>query len=162
MLIVSDTSPLNYLVLVNAVDTLPVLFKEIYIPPAVLEELQHQRSPDSVRHWVENLPPWLQVRSPRKVSQLSGLHRGEIEAIALAEELSADAILIDDRAGKLAASQRGVRVMGTLGVLAQAAFQNLIGVEQTSSLLRQTSFRGPVELLQEIVDELRHKGNPPP
>src|SRR3989304_9666212 len=98
MLIVSDTSPLNYLVLVNAVDTLPVLFTEIYIPPAVLEELQHQRSPDSVRHWAENLPRWLQVRSPRKVRQILGLHRGEIEAIALAEELSADVILIDDRA----------------------------------------------------------------
>ncbi len=158
MLIVSDTSPLNYLVLVDAVDTLPVLFAEIYIPPAVIEELGHQRSPDSVRNWAKNPPPWLQIRSPHKVIELLGLHRGEIEAIALAEELSADVLLIDDRAGKRAATHRGIRVMGTLGVLAQAAVQDLISLEQTSIRLRQTNFRGRVELLQELVNELRLRG----
>lgn len=39
MLVVSDTSPLNYLVLVQAVDVLPVLFSEIFISPTVLDEL---------------------------------------------------------------------------------------------------------------------------
>jgi predicted nucleic acid-binding protein len=159
MLVVSDTSPLNYLVLVDAIETLPVLFDEICIPPAVLAELRDHRSLDSVRKWAESPPSWLEVRIPRSVVDLPGLHYGEMEAIALAEELAAVVMLIDDRIGKQVASQRGLRVMGTLGVLAQAALKNLINLEQTTQKLRQTSFRGRVELLQEIVDEHRQRGN---
>jgi predicted nucleic acid-binding protein len=159
MLIVSDTSPLNYLVLVDAVDVLPVLFEEIYIPPTVLKELQDLRSPDSVRSWAANTPLWLRVRTPHQVNEISGLHRGEMEAIALAEELAAAVLLIDDRTGKQAAVRRGIRVMGTLGVLAQAACRNLISVDETSTKLRRTNFRGRVELLDELVDEIRQHGN---
>jgi len=146
-------------VLIDAVDTLPVLFGDIFAPPAVVEELKHQRSPKAVRQWAQNLPTWLNVRSPRNVQHVVGLHRGEIEAIALAEELSAKLLLIDAKSGQLAASERAFRVMGTLGVIAQAAIQNLINVEKVSAQLRQTNFRGRIELIQEIVDEYWQRGD---
>ncbi len=44
MIVVSDTSPLNYLVLIGAIDVLPKLFGEVYAPPAVIQEFQHPRT----------------------------------------------------------------------------------------------------------------------
>ncbi len=49
MIVVSDTSPLNYLVLVDAVYVLPEPYGEVIVPPAVREELHHPRTPDAVR-----------------------------------------------------------------------------------------------------------------
>ena len=46
MIVVSDTSPLNYLVLIGAIDVLPQLFGEVYVPPRVMQELQRSRTPE--------------------------------------------------------------------------------------------------------------------
>jgi predicted nucleic acid-binding protein len=47
--VVSDTSPLNYLILIDAVDLLPRLFSEVYIPAIVAEELTRGQTPMPVR-----------------------------------------------------------------------------------------------------------------
>ena len=62
-LVISDTSPLHYLLLIDVVDILPKLYSHILIPQAVLEELSHAETPDSVRRWLGQPPPWLEVRS---------------------------------------------------------------------------------------------------
>ena len=49
MLVVSDTSPLNYLVLIDAIDVLPLLFQAVCVPPTVHKELSDLRSPDAAR-----------------------------------------------------------------------------------------------------------------
>lgn len=61
MIVVSNTSPLNYLVLISAVDLLPQLFGSIFIPPAVQDELSDPETPDSVRKWSTHPPAWLHV-----------------------------------------------------------------------------------------------------
>jgi predicted nucleic acid-binding protein len=38
MIVVSDTSPLNYLVLISAIDVLPKLLEQVYVPPSVVVE----------------------------------------------------------------------------------------------------------------------------
>ena len=59
MIVIADSTPLNYLILIHQVDLLPQLFDRILIPPAVFEELQHQETPGVVRRWVSDPPLWL-------------------------------------------------------------------------------------------------------
>jgi len=98
MIVIADSTPLNYLILIHQVDLLPRLFDRILIPPAVFEELQHQETPDVVRRWIAGPPSWLQVQALSSVPDptLGFLDAGEREAIALAEELQADQLLLDD------------------------------------------------------------------
>ena len=64
MIVVSDTSPLNYLILINCSDLLPALFGRVFTVPAVILELAHDRSPALVRAWASAPPTWLIVKEP--------------------------------------------------------------------------------------------------
>src|SRR5688500_9472156 len=127
MLVVADNSPLRYLRVLDCTQVLPVLFGRILIPPAVLRELQHPKAPTVVRIWLADPPSWLEVRPTigRPDVGLSTLESGEQEAIILAQELHADILLVDDGKARDVAIQRGLRVMGTVGVLEQAAIRGL-------------------------------------
>lgn len=125
--VVSDTSPVRALAHLGQVEWLRELFQEIRLPPAVVAELSHppgKLSPVDVTAW-----PFLVVQSPRsslRVSQLRArLDAGEAEAIALAQELRADLILVDELAGRQVAQQCGFAVLGTLGILVRAKQQQL-------------------------------------
>ncbi len=61
MTVVSDASPLHYLVLIKAEHVLAQLFSEVVVPPAVLRELSHERAPERVRHWASDPPQWLRA-----------------------------------------------------------------------------------------------------
>ena len=61
--IVADTTPLNYLVLIQATDILPELYRMVLIPPAVKAELAHANTPAVVRAWISRPPAWLEVVS---------------------------------------------------------------------------------------------------
>lgn len=141
MIIVSDTSPIRYLVLVQAVDVLPSLFGEVLIPPAVRDELRHARVPIEVRDWAANAPNWLVVRSPTRVDEALDVDPGEAEAISLGLELGADLLLIDDRKGRNAANARGLATAGTLAVLELAAERGLIQLQSVVDRLRTTNSR---------------------
>ena len=65
MIVVADTTPLNYLILIEQTQLLPCLYGQVLIPPAVLIELSDPRSPNLVRQWIAQSTEWLQVRSPR-------------------------------------------------------------------------------------------------
>ena len=129
------------------------------VPPIVLTELAHHRSPELVRIWANNPPSWLTVRSPLQVQSISGLHRGETEAIALVEELRADALLVDERAATEAATERGITVVRTISVLAKAVAAGMLDLQQTIERLRQTNFRGPVEAMEQLVHEFRQRNS---
>jgi predicted nucleic acid-binding protein len=58
MLVIADTSPLRYLVLIDYPMILPALFGRVLIPPAVAVELQRPRTPAPVRAWMASSPPW--------------------------------------------------------------------------------------------------------
>jgi predicted nucleic acid-binding protein len=122
MLVVSDASPINILVRLGRVDILATLFHTIVVPPSVADEMSRPRTPQLVRDWISAPPPWLKVQSPAVPEPATSLrHRGERDAIRLARELGADAILLDDEKPRLAAARLGLRVVGTIGVLEQAA-----------------------------------------
>ena len=65
MIVIADSTPLNYLILIYQADLLPQLFDRVLIPPAVFEELQRQETPDLVRRWIAGPPSWLQVQALR-------------------------------------------------------------------------------------------------
>ena len=60
-LVVSDTSPLNYLVLIGQAALLPSLFEKVFVPQAVLEELKHIAAPEDVQRWIAAPPAWLEI-----------------------------------------------------------------------------------------------------
>jgi predicted nucleic acid-binding protein len=128
MLVIADTSPLHYLVLIEHTAILPTLFDHVLVPPAVAEELQRPRTPAAVRAWMEFPPAWLAIRSPREsiVSTALRLGAGEREALSLAQELHADLVLLDDLEARVEAERCGLAVMGTLRVLELAAERGLL------------------------------------
>ena len=149
MIVVSDTSPLNYLVLIGHADVLPALFGCVLAPPAVIAELRHGATPAAVQTWAAAPPAWLEIRAPEAVVPQMRLGPGEAEAISLAQELHADAVLIDERKAVTMAEQLGLFVTGTLGVLEIAAEKGLIDLPNAIAALRQTSFRVSQHLLSE-------------
>src|SRR6266705_2001098 len=97
MLVVTDTNPINYLILIGHVDVLPVLFGSVVVPQAVANELLDQCTPEVVRQWIAAPPSWCAIQSPQGTdAALLYLGDGEREAIILYQELAADALLTDD------------------------------------------------------------------
>ena len=89
ILVVADTSPIRYLVRIGEIGLLPSLYGKAILPGVVLEELQAKDGLPMVREWAQALPSWILVQNPLKPPAVSlpNLHRGEREAIALAEEM---------------------------------------------------------------------------
>jgi predicted nucleic acid-binding protein len=156
-MVVSNTSPLNYIVLVKLENILPQLYEEIWIPPAVRAELLNPATPSQVRRFVDAPPEWLRIGQPRATdeSSLSHLDRGEIEAILLAQQMNAHALIIDDRAGARAGQLGGLRVAGTLGALDRAARLGLIDLRRALQDLQQTTFRMPIRIMRQMLEEYR-------
>jgi predicted nucleic acid-binding protein len=146
---VSDTSPLYALSRIGFVDVLAPLFGTIVIPPQVVDELSHVRTPREAREVVSVPRPWLVVQTPQQVECIQGLHPGEEAAIALARELRTGMLLIDDRDGRRAAVGRGLTVIGTVGLLERAADQDLLDLGTAFDRLKATDFRIPLKLLDE-------------
>lgn len=109
MIVIADTSPFNYLVLIEHIEVLPELYTSVVIPPAVAEELQHPLAPKSVRDWIGKPRYWLEIRSPKNSLILPELDPGEVQAIALATEMNAQVLLMDEQAGRLEAIRRGLK-----------------------------------------------------
>ena len=129
MIVVSDTSPITALLTVGEVELLPRLFTQVVIPEAVRHELlrTHPR-----------LPAWLRVALLRDRRRAEAYARevdsGEAEAIALACEMGADRLLIDERRGRRLAAREGVAVIGLVGVVLLARRGGLIPSARASLL----------------------------
>jgi predicted nucleic acid-binding protein len=151
--IVSDTTPLNYLVLIGAVELLPKLYGRVFIPPAVRQESSHPKAPEAVRIWLASSPRWLEIVAPSIIPpNLSrSLDAGEVEAIALALETRAHLLLIEERDGAAVAQELGRAVTGTLGVLDQAARLGLIDLPTAFARLEKTTFRSPARLIADLL-----------
>jgi predicted nucleic acid-binding protein len=160
VIVVADASPLRYLILIEHVHVLPALYGLVVVPPAVIAELNQERTPDLVKTWLSNMPEWLHVQAPMQAlaSPRTVLGAGEREAIALAAELSADALLMDDRDGLQEAERLGVPVLGTLRVLVDASEHGLAHLSTAFDRLRRTNFRASDQLLKRLLD---HSRRPP-
>lgn len=122
---VSDTSPISSLAAIGRLSLLRSQFPEIWIPTAVREELGAHPDRAALTTIQGALGEgWIKcasVAASHLLSVLSlHLHRGEAEAIALAAELKAEVIIIDEQEGRELASQAGLYVTGVLGVLLRA------------------------------------------
>lgn len=153
MIVVADSSPLHYLLLVEQADLLRHLYREVLIPETVAAELRAAGSPPTVSEWVSTPPAWLRVVNvtPREIALISDeLDLGERAAIALAETTRAELLLIDESAGRAEARRRRIRVTGTLGVLRTAAEAGLIDVRDVLARLEATNFYVDESLLRTI------------
>jgi predicted nucleic acid-binding protein len=165
MNVVSNTSPISYLVLIEQVDVLSDLFGQVWIPDAVRRELRDPQAPSKIQEWMEDRPDWLNVetppvsRSPSPTSErsLGSLHDGEQAAILLAEERAADLILLDEKAGRRIARQRGLAVTGLIGILDRAAEEGLVDVVVAVKRLKTTNCRIAPDLFRWLLD--RHTGS---
>jgi predicted nucleic acid-binding protein len=154
MIVVSDTSPINYLLLVGQIDLLPRLFQQIIIPDVVRDEMLDPGAPLVLRQWIANPPSWLTIQTVSVIDEtLSSLDPGEQAAITLAQTLPADLLIIDERLGRQSASNRGIPVIGTLGILDDAADRGWIDLAETIDRLQQTNFRISRRIIQALLDK---------
>lgn len=160
MLVVSNTSPILNLAIVDQLALLHQQFGEILIPNGVLGELKFdQQRPGSETIREAILAGWIQVRevTNQPLTQLlkQTLDQGESEAIALAIELKANWLLIDEREGRKVAKSLGLKVTGILGVLLRAKqageLESLIPV--IDQLVNKAGFRISPELLTQILNQ---------
>jgi predicted nucleic acid-binding protein len=153
MIVVADSSPLHYLILIKQVELLRHLYTDVVIPDDVVAELRRPGSPSAVRDWLARPPVWLRVEAVTAQTIASvpdSLDIGERAAIALAETIKADLLLIDESAGRAEARRRNLRVTGTLGVLRAGADAGLLDVPDALNQLRSTNFYVDEALLQAV------------
>lgn len=154
MIVVSDTSPINYLLLIDQLDLLPRLFQQIIIPDVVRDEMLDSGAPPVLQQWISDSPPWLTVQAVSVIDEtLNALDLGEQAAITLAQTLPADLLIIDERLGRQIACDRGLPIIGTLGILDDAADQGLIDLAETIAQLQQTSFRVSRRIIQALLNK---------
>jgi predicted nucleic acid-binding protein len=158
--VVADTGPLQYLVLIGQIALLPKLYGSVTVPTAVHSELLHPAAPAAVRGWAAVPPEWLTIVSAPTSGdpQLGKLDAGEAAAITLALTLPADLVLMDERAGVAAARARALNVIGTIGVVDQAARAGLIDIAEAVTRLRATNFRYRPALLEGLLASHRPAG----
>lgn len=154
MIVVADTSPINYLVLIRCVDILALIYQRVLIPQAVFEELSAAEAPREVCSWLAQNPAWLEVSTHELASDeaLDYLGRGERDAIALAQLSNADRLIVDDGDARREAALRGVPVIGLLGVLLEASRRGLLDLPKTMEKLRQTTFYVSDELVLHLLE----------
>lgn len=154
MRVVSDTSPLCYLILIDEIQILTDLFLEIAIPPAVRLELADPDAPAEVRDWIASPPDWLtviDVEPGKEDQELRRLDPGEREAIQLAEHLDADLVILDDWKGREVAQARGLTITGLIGLLCIAIERKLVDPSGLVERLRATTFRISDRLLEMLL-----------
>ena len=142
------------------------LYGRVIVPEAVVRELKAQKTPEMVRQWMMVPPDWLEVRQVTVPADpaLAKLDAGEREAIVLAEALRADALLLDERAGRREAERRRIRVIGTVRILDDAAEADLLNLPDVLRRLRAFGFYIDDKLVQFLMErhserERTKKGN---
>ena len=158
MIAVADASPICYLVLIGRVDLLKGLFVVVTIPQAVRDELADEDAPEAVKAWIAAPPAWLEIRSVAgdPDASLQRLHPGERDAIRLAEAVRANWIILDDKAARKVATERGLNVTGLLGILDESTTRGLMDITEAVDALRQTTFRASPHLLKSLLDRHQH------
>ncbi len=144
MPVVSNTSPILNLAIIGELSLLRDQFGEILIPEAVLEELRVEEDLPGSQNIRDALKiGWIRMATvnlyPLVRAMQRDLDKGEAEAIALAIQLNADWVLIDEREGRKAAKSMDLKVVGVLGVLLKAKRE------------------GRLESLKQVIDRLREK-----
>jgi predicted nucleic acid-binding protein len=156
MIVICDTSPILYLLLINQLDLLPRLYSTLIIPDVVQAEMQATGAPVVLQEWIAKPPQWLEIRPvpPGNYPPLQRLQAGEQAAIFLAQSLQADLLIVDDLAARQIAQQLGIKITGLLGILGEAARRKWIDFPETlKQLLQATNFRVSPQLVEDLLKE---------
>ena len=140
MIVVSDTTPLISLMKVSLLNVLYDLFGEIFIPAAVYTELTSNENFSSEAAEIESnsFIRVVTIDNPKIVEVLqkaSGLDLGESEAIAYADDIKADFLLMDEIRGRRVARSMGLQIMGTIGVLLAAYNDGILSKTEVEDAL---------------------------
>lgn len=127
-MIVSNSTPLIAFARIGELELLHQLIQHVVVPEAVWKEVTEAGD----RPGAEEIhkATWVEVHAVRLIPLeiVPLLDRGEVEAIALAEEVTAGELLLDERAARAIATARGLKIIGTAGLLARAKQRGLITV----------------------------------
>jgi len=149
VIVVSDTSPITNLSAIGQLDLLRYLYGSTVIPQAVYNEMVAAGKPVPGAIEVQTLS-WIQVQNIDDVQRVAALQAsqdnidlGEAEAIALALELNAGLLLMNERRGRALAQSCGLNVTGLLGILLQAKRKELISLVKpvVDELIEKAAFR---------------------
>lgn len=156
MIVVSDTSPILYLLLIDQLELLPLLYQKILIPEAVRDEMLTTGAPVTLQQWVSSPHDWLEICQVQLLASpiLMQLDPGERAAILLAQQVNADLLLVDDRPARQTAQSLGIRITGLLGILDEAATLKQIDLLTTvNRLMNETNFRAAPSLIQALLSK---------
>jgi predicted nucleic acid-binding protein len=159
VIVISDTSAITNLAAIHNLQLLLQLYSQVMIPEAVYRELADIEPPVPGTLEVQRAS-WLEVReivNREVVERLQDevrLDSGESEAIAVALELNADMLLIDERRGRAKADRLGVRITVLLGILVEAKQKNLIVAVKPliDELIAKSEFRVSSALYSQILN----------
>jgi len=156
VIVVADTSVLINLALVGQDGLLIALFREVIVPRAVEREFARLAASDG-RFAGLRLPTWIEIREPQSVPASSArnttLDAGEAEALALAVEIRADAVLIDETIGRAVALELGLTPISVFGILVRAKRHGQLSAVASvvNELLTRARFRAAPELVHEVL-----------
>ena len=160
---VSNTTLLRYLIAIEQEHLLGQLFEKVFVPVAVQEELTDAKT-ETVRRRVSSLPTWFEVRTVQETQATTfpvTLHRGERQAILLAEALRADVLPIDEQIGRTIALSRNLPLSGTLGVLERADTMGFVSdFPQVLQRLKASGFFITEALEQQLLERHRARRRP--
>jgi len=156
LLVVCDAGPLIHLDQLDCLDLLAD-FSRIVVPDVVWRETENHRPAafDQKTIRFERLQP-REGPSAELLSlhRLLALHAGEVQALQLAQELTADFLLTDDSAAKLAAKALHVSAHGTLGVLLRAIRRRQRTSEEILDVLKVLPARSTLHIKRELLNEI--------
>ena len=153
MLVVADSSALIALAVCDGLDVILKVYDDLKIPEAVYEEIVAPEKPHSDALGVLLADRVVKVDLERWVVAAGGLGRGEIEAMALYKQLSADVLLIDDRRARIIAEHNQIECIGALGLLLVAKQRRKISaIAPYVHKLRQSSIFYGDDLLDKVLE----------
>jgi len=160
MIVVSNTTPLIGLAVIEQFELLQQLFGEIHIPQAVFDEvviagqeIGGARREVSTAAWIKTVSVQDQLAVEVLLDELD---RGEAETIVLSRELNADWVLMDEKKGRRKLAQLNLQKIGTVGILLKAKQVGILPVIQPFLRnLRETGF----SISQPVIDAVLRQAN---
>ena len=152
MLIVADSSALIALAACDGLDVLLRLYDEVRVPQAVYNEVAAQKKPQAAVLEAFLSGKVVEADTTHWVLAAGGLGQGEIEAMALYKQISADALLIDDHRARVIAEHNHINCIGALGVLLLAKQNGVIeAIAPYVEVLRLSSIHYGEALLDKVL-----------
>ena len=164
MIVVSDTTPIISLLKIGHLSLLKDLFQMVYVPRAVYRELTVNDTFADEAELVKKSTYIQQVEviNPDNVTLLqraTGLDIGESEAIIYSDENSNSLLLMDEAKGRAVASQMGIRIMGTIGLLLLAYQKSLLSSDEIITCideLQKNNRHISSRLYQQLIREIKN------